>query len=322
MFRSTKAVLGSVVAEYAGAELGDERRNKRLEGIARRLEADPRSPFPHALHSTAELDAFDAQDILEPHRNVSFERASRAGTVLVVHDTTAAEFPGRRPRQGLGVTTEGKHGVLAHAALAVDLNNMKLPLGVVGLNTFTRTGTKWRESKKTRSKVRDDPERESLRWWDAVLDIETARKNRFEAIHVMDAEADFYELFCQMCSNDARFVVRVGQQKRSLKDDEGVELSLRDVADGMKPKARRKIELTSRQYAERRPRNQLKKHPPREGRFATVAIASAAIELPRTKYSAIKGGDVKLNLVRVWEPKPPAGALAVEWLLFTTEPEE
>src|SRR5258706_13856258 len=102
MFRSTKAVLGSVVAEYAGAELGDERRNQRLKGIARRLEENPRAPFPSALHSTAELEAFyrfvnsdgfDARDILEPHRQVMIERASPAGRVLVPHDSTASQFP-------------------------------------------------------------------------------------------------------------------------------------------------------------------------------------------------------------------------------------
>src|SRR5258706_7503548 len=88
----------------------------------------------------------------------------------------------------------------------------------------------------------------------------------------------------------------------------------------MKSKTRRKIELTSRQYAPRQPKTKLKKHPPRDARFATVAIASSPIELLRTKYSAIRGGSVQLNLVRIWEPKPPRGAPAVEWLLLTTEP--
>lgn len=335
MFRSTKAVLSSAVGEYAGAVLGDERRTKRLLRIAQRLEDDSRTAFPSALHSTAELEAlyrfvnskaFEARDVHEPHRQLTLERAERAGKVLVVHDTTVAEFPGKAPRQGLGVTMPGKYGFLAHVALVVDLGNSKTPLGVAELDTFTRTGAKWRETKKTDSKVRDDPQRESLRWWKTVERIEAARRHRFEAIHVMDAEADFYELLCQMHNNGARFVIRVAQKKRSLKGEEGENKSLRDAADAMTPKVWRKIELSSRQDTQRRPRSQkrprkqLKRHPPRDARLAKVAIASTPIEVLRTRHSAIPGDSVKLNLVRIWEPNPPSGAPAVEWLLLTTEP--
>jgi Transposase DNA-binding/Transposase DDE domain len=328
MVRSTTAVRGSVVPEYAGAALGDERRTRRLQAIAKRLEDDPRTAFPNSLHSTAELEAFyrlvnnvgfGALDILEPHRQRTLERASKSGAVLVVHDTTAAEFPGRTPRRGLGVTTEGKHGFLAHVALVVSTTEASTPLGVLGLDTFTRTGEKWRETKKTRSRVRDDPERESLRWWRSIEGIEKARQDRFEAIHVMDAEADFYELLCRMHSEGTRFVIRVGQQQRTLKDGEH-DVSLREAADALKPAAWRRVELTSRQYAARRPRNQLKKHPPREARSAKLAIASTTIEVKQTKYSAIQGSNVRLNLVRIWEPQPPKGAPAVEWLLLTSEP--
>lgn len=329
MVRSTKAVRGSVVPEYAGAFLGDERRTRRVLAIVRRLESDPRTAFPNSLHSTAELEgfyrlvnnrSFEARDMLEPHRQRTLERASKAGAVLVVHDTTAMEFSGRTPRRGLGVTTEGKHGFLAHVALVVSANESTTPLGVMGLETYTRTGSKWREVKKTRSKVRDDPERESLRWWRAIEDVEHAREDRFEAIHIMDAEADFYELLCQMHNAGTRFVVRVGQQKRTAKDGDDDDVSLREIADQLKPMVKRKIELTSRQYAERRPKNQLKKHPPREARVANLAIASTKVELKQTKYSAIDGGAVRLNLVRIWEPEPPKNAPAVEWLLLTSEP--
>jgi hypothetical protein len=229
------------------------------------------------------------------------------------------EFSGRTPRRGLGVTTEGKHGFLAHVALVVSASEPTTPLGVLGLQTFTRTGTKWREAKKTRSKVRDDPSRESLRWWRSIEGIESARDGHFEAIHIMDAEADFYELLSQMQNQGTRFVVRVGQQKRTVKDGDD-DLSLREIADQLKPKVKRKVELTSRQYAERRPRNQLKKHPPREARTANLAIASTSVELKRTKYSAIDGGALRLNLVRIWEPEPPKNVPVVEWLLLTSEP--
>jgi hypothetical protein len=52
-----------------------------------------------------------------------------------------------------------------------------------------------------------------------------------------------------------------------------------------------------------------------------LAIASTTIEIKPTKCSTIQSvGEVQLNLVRIWEPKPPRNAPAVEWLVFTSEP--
>ena len=328
MVRSTTAVRGSVVPEFEGAVLGDDRRTRRLLAIARRLQDDSRTAFPNSLQSSAELEgfyrfvnsgAFEACDILEPHRQRTAERAAKAGTIVVVHDTTTLDFPGRTPRPGLGVTTEGKHGFLAHVSLAVSASDALTPLGVLGVDTFTRSGEKWRETKKSRTKVRDDPERESLRWWRSVEPIEHGRWSLFEAIHVMDAEADFFELLCRLHNAAARFVIRVGQQKRIVVDGD-VEVPLRAKADQLTPFAWRTVELTSRKYAPRTARSKLKRHPPREARTAKLAIASTAIEIKQTTYSALQGSGVCLNLVRVWEPDPPKDAPAVEWLLLTTEP--
>ena len=44
--------------EFAKAELGDERRTKRLIKIAAAVECDPGISFPKAMRSDAELEAF------------------------------------------------------------------------------------------------------------------------------------------------------------------------------------------------------------------------------------------------------------------------
>ena len=328
MVLSTRAVKFSVVPEYAGADLGDERRSKRLVGIARRLQSKPRAAFPEAMQSSAELEGFyrfvnnpeiGAEDILAPHHAATLARAERAGTILVVHDTTHAEFPGRVPRRGLGiVTTKHSHGFLGHFSLAVQMDEGRTPLGVLRMKTFTRTGTKWRRVKKSRTRVRDDPTRESLRWWEGVEAVERDRVGRFEAIHVMDAEADFFELLRRAQDAGIRFVVRVGQQKRNVR--EGDELvKLRDVADRMTPTAWRTVQLSARYRFKGEPRSRIRKHPAREGRMAKLAMASVPVRLHRTRYSRL-GGEIKLTLVRVWEPDPPPNAPAVEWLLLTSEP--
>ena len=79
--------------EYVGAELGDERRSKRLVGIARRLQSKPCAAFPEATQSSAEPEGFcrfvnnpeiAAGGMLAPHHAATLERAEQAGIATVV----------------------------------------------------------------------------------------------------------------------------------------------------------------------------------------------------------------------------------------------
>ena len=94
--------IGRAAEEFAGAQLGDERRTKRLIKVATAVERDPGISFPKAMRSEAELEAFyrfinndgfSATQILEPHREAMWERAKEVGDVLVIHDTTHVELP-------------------------------------------------------------------------------------------------------------------------------------------------------------------------------------------------------------------------------------
>ena len=170
--------------EFSGAKLGDERRAKRLIKIATAVERDPGISFPKAMRSDAELEAFyrfinnesfSAGQILEPHREATWQRANEAKDVLVIHDTTHVELPGE-PRAGMGLTTAGHYGFLAHVSLVVSRYG-QTPLGVPRIETITRTGRKWSQRKRRRSIVEmNDPTRESLRWIRAVSGHEDPRK--------------------------------------------------------------------------------------------------------------------------------------------------
>lgn len=328
MDRGVAAVRRSVVPEFEGARLGDHRRSDRLLKIARRLERDCRSSFPHSMRTTGEIegfyrlmnsDGFTAAQLLEPHRKATIGRAARAGTVLVVHDTTHVEFSGDGQREGLGVTTNGRQGFVGHFSLVLDSQCESVPLGVARMETYTRTGKKWAVAKKTRTRVRDDPKRESLRWWRAVEAFEQERESKFEAIHVMDAEADFFELLSQMVSSDARFIIRAGQLDRIVTAN-GETTKLREFADSLTPRLQRTVELSARRYiGKRQPATTKKRHPPRDARLAKLSVAAGSLTLRKTRYSK-SGDDVEVNVLRIWEPKPPRGAPAVEWVLLTTEP--
>src|SRR5260370_13875245 len=72
---------------------------------------------------------------------------------------------------------------------------------------------KWGEGeKKTEREQHGDPKREFLRWGQMVSSVE----ERFGAgavIHIMDREADSYELFAAMIKSGARFVVRMAYDR-------------------------------------------------------------------------------------------------------------
>lgn len=323
-------MAGTAASEFDGAELGDPRRSNRLRSIVKTLEAEPARSFPRAMGTDAALEgfyrfinsaSFDADDIVAPHIAATAKRAAEAELVIAVHDTTLVEYSTRR--NGLGVTTSKSrhHGFVAQVGLLLSEAD-GLPLGVAHVETLTRSGDKWRKRKKEGQRARvhqHDRGRESLRWIRGVEAIEAARRNRFEAIHVTDAEGDFFELFLRLNQLEAHFVIRAGQLDRSVSTGRG-ECTIREVVDRLSPQAWREIELCERKYASRHvPRSQRRRHPERTGRTARVAIAGHHVTLRGTRYAELKTKSLQVNVVRVWEPRPPAGQPAVEWILLTSE---
>lgn len=322
------AKIGTVKGEFDGAALGDQRRNARLLKVAAAVALDPGASFPRAMGSDAELegfyrfinnDGFSTEAILEPHIRATLERSRQCGTVLVIHDSTFVEVPGSPERGDMGVTTtNNRRGFLAHASLVVDPNG-PTPLGIAHLSTLTRTGTKW-SARKDRTRVdRSDKTRESSRWIKAVEAVETIRDGGFEAIHVTDAEGDFFEFLSRMQENDARFVIRAGQLQRGVVAD-GERESLRAIIDRLRPVVFRKIEVNARSHSPTAGYKTRRKHPSRTARTARLGIAATTVHVEQSRYSHGSGEPFDINVVRVWESDPPDGQAPIEWVLLTTEP--
>src|SRR4029078_7870037 len=105
---SKRAEIPAISPELSGADLGDERLNRRLSILADQLAERPDESFPKAL-CDAQLEAayrFFGNDrvspeaILAPHFRQSARRAVEHERVLVVHDTTQFDFPGNSKREG------------------------------------------------------------------------------------------------------------------------------------------------------------------------------------------------------------------------------
>lgn len=311
-----------ISAELQEADLGDERLNRRLGLLADRLAERPGESFPQALDD-AELEAayrFFGNDrvtpeaILAPHFRRSASRAAEHERVLVVHDTTQFDFPGNAKRKGLGrLIKPSAQGFFGHFSLALSADGQRTPLGLLALETIFRLEKSIGHKNWSPEKSRG----ERARWLNCVDDAEAHLGGRAKAIHVMDREADFYGLLAGLVDRRADFVVRAFQDRVLVGHDEA---RLREVARSARPSLRREVPLSPRPKL---PGPKGERHPARRLRIAKLSIAALAVELPRTVDSnTSKSPTVKLNVIHVLEPKPPAGEPAVEWFLLTSLPIE
>lgn len=325
--------LPPLVEETGRAELGDRALSKRLEKVVSLFSAAPEKSFPQmagdnkaalkGLYRFFENKRVSDRVLFAPHAQATLERIEQLERVLLVHDSTCICYGGQGTRKGLGRVNDGGHGYCLHCALAVSADGWRVPLGVLDYEVLVRT----EEPKKAKdlAKHQKAPDRESLRWWRLVEQVSKSLEGKpTELIHVMDREADDYELFAKMLKAKMRFVIR-------QRFDRLLELSEEARQDGSPRKVRealaqaqvrfeRQVELSPRKKD--RSGEKQKTYPARAGR--TARLHGAAMRLSLRRPTDLKNTDlpesVELNVVRVWEPAPPEGQTAVEWYLMTTEP--
>jgi hypothetical protein len=310
----------SLASELGVADLGDVRLNRRLCVLAERLSDRPGESFPKALDD-AELEAayrfFGNEDvkpdaILAPHFRQTALRAGKLPRVIVVHDTTAFEFGGQTKRAGLGhLIRPAAQGFFGHFSLALTADGSRTPLGLVGLETVFRL--KKRIGHKNWS--REQSLGESARWVRGVDAAEAVLGGCAEAIHVTDREGDQYALLAALSDAERPFVIRSFQDRRLAGEDV---VRLRAAVLSAKVKLRREVPLSPRPVI-KGPKGQ--RHPARRHRIARLSFAATTVELRRTKEAATSSkATMPVNVIHVFEKKPPPGEPAVEWFLLTNLP--
>jgi hypothetical protein len=301
--------------EFEGADFGDRRLSARLTTLADQLSSDPDQSFPAAAGDDAALEAtyrffnngsVTPDQILAPHCAATAARASANARVVVAHDSS--EFIFRRP--GMGSLGENRIGFIGHFSLAVGVvGDTRTPLGMVALEPVLRSGRK----RGTATERRKAPDREELRWWRGV---QAAHGRIPNAIHVMDREADSYELLARLVDAGARFVVRMMYDRRVVLADEEestVDFELATARDFMTIE----VPVSSRKAV----RRTASRRKAREARIAKVVFRAKTMTIKRSRRSAVpQPQQLTVNVVWVREIDTPAGCDPVEWRLVTTEP--
>jgi hypothetical protein len=300
-----KPVIRGIAEEFEGAELGDGRRNARLLQLAESMAREPDLSFPKAM-SGAQLEAtyrflsnskVEPEGILRPHVEQTLGRMGAAGTVLVAHDTSTISFHSE-DREGLAERGDTQQ-FLVHCSLALKGDGTRRPLGVVGLSQHLP--------------VKSEGRRLQDRWGEQVQAVHGLGVDVSNVIHLMDREADDYELLDLLKGMNARFVLRM-HHDRVLEGE-----SLRESLQQADFKAERGVTLTRR--GKHAGSKQRRIHPPRNERVTSLSIATRQVTIPQTRAAKnARQAAISLNVVRVWEPEPPEGEKPVEWVLYTSEP--
>jgi len=311
-------LLDPIEGEFEEAELGDERLKARLLVLAAGLSREPGASFARISRSVAAREAayrflenrrvtMDA--LLQPHQEATAERCREVGSVYVISDTTEVSLSGEKRGSALGRIQGRRRGFLAHTALAVSAQGNRAPLGVLGLETIIRDDEPKKDRNLRQSKRSLD--RESLRWGSMVDRTEELLEG-VAAIHVMDREADMFELLSHLVADKRRFVIRAAYDR--ITEDGKLFEAVSDAPTVLE----REVHLSARQKGLP---GKGRGHPARDKRTATLRISAKRLTLQRPKRLGQEFPEhLEVNLVNVLEQAPPDGQPPVQWLLVTSEP--
>lgn len=318
--------------EYSDANLGDQRLNARLRKLGARLAQRPGESLPKLCTTEAELagayrflnhEDVTLEKLLEPHIRATRLRSQAVSEPLVLHDSTKLKYGGST-RAGMELDAGGEtQSFLAHLSLCASLEPRDV-LGLLQLSSFrvpnsspsTPDGKAANKAAvEARRKAKPKQLRLSSRWLDAVRSTQ-ALLSGLSPIHVMDREADDYELFACMKREHIRFVARANFDRLALCDR--IRMTSQLLLE-IPAQANRTLHLNARKATKKTKLG--KAHPPREARWAQVELGATKVRVKRPKdASRALPQELELNLVFVREPNPPQGVEPVEWRLWTTEP--
>jgi hypothetical protein len=253
--------------------------------------------------------------LLEGHVEATARRALSLSRVIVAHDTTDFRFNDEEPREGLGPMDNGGQGFYGHASVVFD--SARQPLGTVAFESWTRAPKDPKVPKSTQRERYQSPDKESLRWMRGVRRAEKELAGVGEIVHVMDREADDYDILAECIENHYAFVIRASTDRKLSAEQLG--LKLKPFVRDFPVRFERSAKLSHRK--KKRPAKEVKKFPSRKTRIAQLSFSAGKVTLRRPDKAGKHLPDkLELNVVHIIERNPPLDAEPVEWFLLTDQP--
>jgi len=305
--------------QFGQADLGDQRRTRRLVQIATDLVRDKGASLPQACGPDAAAQEaayrFVRNEAIEPAclgqaaYAATVERAQRYQTLVEIQDSTTLSYS-HKVAEHLGDLggDERSHqrGFWVHSSLLVDARSGQT-VGLLDVQTWMRA-TQDRGQRHQRHE-RAYQDKESFKWQRATQQVRQRLGPLMErVIAVSDRESDVYPYMAHKLEHDERFVVRACWD-RVVRDEQDAPW---ERLWSLWPQAPIVGSL-------------LMDVEPRGGRPArridlTVRALKVQIKRPKTQGSGYPD-HLEVNVVGVCEENPPAPIKEpLEWVLLTTEP--
>lgn len=300
---------------FGSCDLKDARRTRRAVKVAQQMAEHPDGSSPVQAERWADLKAlyrlFDEEEVTftalaGPHWQQT--RARAAGRVLLLGDTMETDFGIHRQVEGLGPTGDGDgRGFFLHSSLMVLPQTGEI-VGLAGQELFYRQPAPKGEN--SFQKLRRPRESEV---WGRVIDQVGPPAPGVQYVHVFDRGADNLDVFCHAMQQRSDWVIRAAQLHRSVQALAGHPSSLQ--------------ELLERQPVLGRYELKVRATPQHSARTAVleVRVSQVRITCPkrRTEYQRSIGfEELTQRVVEAREVRPPKGAEALHWVLWTSLPVE
>lgn len=330
MNRSVSAWEWAVMT-YGSVRLTDERRTQRAVKIASALARDPMASLPKQLGGQAATKAAyrflesgqtSYEQLMRPHLEQTKAMMQRQKRVLLLQDMTEVDYEHHPKTRGLGPIGNGSHqGYLLQTVLAVEPTSKQV-MGIAAQEAFLRQPAPAGETSHQRDKRK---QKESEVWQRQAQHIGAAPQG-CDYIHVGDRGSDIFPFLRECLKQGCGFVVRVQHDRR-------VDLRVEQAETPLPPAARRQ---GARRAAGQDPIRHLMEevrcgpgrgqqtlrldgNHKRKEREASLSISWGTLRLWPPEGEAGKGEvPLVVTVVRTWEPEPPEGEEALEWLLLTS----
>jgi len=299
--------------------------------IASALARDPMGSFPKQLGGQAATKAAyrflesaqtSYEQLLRPHLEQTQALMQQQGRVLLIQDLTEIDYEHHPKTSGLGPIGNGSHqGYLLQTVLAVEPTSKQV-LGIAAQEAFLREPAPAGETSHQRDQRK---QKESQVWQRQAQRIGPAPQG-CDYIHVGDRGSDIFAFLRECLRQGCGFVVRVQHDRRV---DLRVELAQTPLAPGAR---RRGTQRPAGQPGAQHLFEEVRSWPvmghqtihldgnhKRKERDAHLCIGWGTLRLWPPDGEAGKGElPLVVTVVRTWEPEPPQGTEALEWLLLTS----
>jgi Transposase DNA-binding/Transposase Tn5 dimerisation domain len=300
-------------AHFGTAQLGDQRRVRRLVEAAAQIARHPEKPFTQVFnwndlrgfYRLCDQEEATLQAVQGPHWEQTRRAMREQPVVLILHDTTELDYTSHAALTGVGPIGDGNgRGFFQHNSLAV------LPDGrqVLGLS-YQQLRVRQPRPEGETSYQRRRRQRESIQWLEGIRAAGRAPQSCCW-VDVGDRGSDFYDAMRAAREHDHHFLFRVFQDRRLYAaPDREQPVHLLAYARSLAAVGRDTFDIAGRGG--------------RPARTATVSLAAAPVWVPPPWGTLRKQAQplIPAWLIRVWEAEPPAGiAEPVEWLLLCSLP--